>query len=457
MRLGNAARSSVGHDDYALERVPEEARYSWWVMAAQRFGQLSDLSGFLLGAALGFGMAFRDAFLAIALGTLILEAVALLAGLAGQREGLSTSVLARWTGFGQVGSALIGLAIAISLIGWFGIQSALSAESLASLVGVLPVWAWSLVFGLAVTAIVVYGFGSMAWTAYITIPAMMLLVGWSVGSELADHSLGELMTSGHAGPALSLAQGTVLVVGGFIAGAVIAPDMTRFNRSRADVAKQTVVGITLGQFPFALAGVLLAQALETSDIVEIVTSTSGTVGVLIIISATLKINDWNLYSASLGIVNFTQTVFGLRLNRASVTVVVGILGSVLAAVGILDRFTDFLILLGVVFPPVGGILIAEYFLVRAFTGELDTDRETGGVPASCPSVVPATLAVWAAGSLVGHYVDWGVDSLNALATSFLLYLGLGRLGLVKPFGRAVVVPDEAAPRVDFGKTVGSES
>ncbi|WP_437758874.1 hypothetical protein [Sorangium sp. So ce1389] len=38
---------------------------------------------------------------------------------------------------------------------------------------------------------------------------------------------------------MSAAAGATLVAGGFIAGAVITPDMTRYNRSAADVAKQT--------------------------------------------------------------------------------------------------------------------------------------------------------------------------------------------------------------------------
>ena len=103
--------SSLGHDDYALRRVPEDARYHWFSVAIQRFGQLSSLASFLLGATLGFGMEFWDAVLAITLGAVILEIVTIFTGIAGQREGLSTSVLARWTGFGTAGSTLIGLAI----------------------------------------------------------------------------------------------------------------------------------------------------------------------------------------------------------------------------------------------------------------------------------------------------------------------------------------------------------
>src|SRR5690606_25330223 len=165
--------SALGNDDYAISRVPLQARYSWWSVAVQRFGQLSALSQFLLGATLGFGMTFWESFWAITFGAVILEVVAIALGVIGMREGMSTSMLARWCGFGQAGSALIGLAIGISLVGWFGIPSGVSAEGLYQLLPVMPVWAWSLVFGLAVTAIVVKGFHSMAWTAYLTVPAFM--------------------------------------------------------------------------------------------------------------------------------------------------------------------------------------------------------------------------------------------------------------------------------------------
>ena len=443
------AGHSVGVDDYALTRVPQSARYSWWSVAVQRFGQISALSQFLLGSTLGFGMGFWDAFWALTLGAVILEVVAIFVGIIGVREGLQTSMITRWTGFGQGGSSLIGLAIGISLIGWFGIQSAVSAAGLASLAGVLPVWAWSLLFGLAVTLIVLWGFSSMQWVAYLTVPAFVVLVGWSILSELTDHSVGALVQSAPAGPQLTLLQGTTLVAGGFIVGAVITPDMPRFNRSAADVVKQTVVGITIGEYVIGLAGVLLAHAIRSDDIITIVTSSVGWVGTLVIILGTLKINDWNLYSAGLGIVNFVGTVFHRHVNRALVTLGVGIVGSVLAAGGILERFVDFLVLLGVAFPPIAGIMVAEYFVVKRWRGELDATRDAGVVPPTAPTWVPATLVIWVGAALVGRFLTWGLPSINSLVVAFAAYVVAGKLGLVRGVGvsrtlDAVELPEGAA-------------
>ncbi|MCM6774082.1 cytosine permease [Nocardia sp. CDC159] len=422
----------VGHDDYALSRVPRSARYPWLSVATQRFGQISGLSQFLLGATLGFGLPFWQAFLAFTLGAVVLEAVSIAVGIIGQREGLSTSVLSRWTGFGQGGSAVVALVIGFSAMGWFGVQSQLAGKSLAKILGGLPVWGWSMLFGLLVTLIVTYGFRWMAWTAYITVPAFLLLAGVSVVVELSRHDLGQLLTDAAPGPQLSLVQAVTLVAGQFMVGAVITPDMTRFNRTPGDVVKQTIVGITLGEWVIGSVGVLLAHALRSKDVATIVTSSTGWVGVIVIVVAALKVNDWNLYVSSLGLANFVKTVFGYRVHRAWVSIVVGVIGSALGAAGILSRYTDFLNLLAVAFPPIPAIMVAEYFVARRWRSQL-SDAGTG-VPPTSPMWVPATLVIWLAAALFGKFVKFGLPSVNALVAAFVLYLLADRIGLLRGFG-----------------------
>lgn len=425
-------RNELAVDDFALSRVPQSHRYGWFSVAVQRFGQVSALTQFLLGATVGFGMAFWQSLLAFTLGAVILEVLAVFVGIIGMREGLSTSMVTRWTGFGITGSSLIGLAIGVSLIGWFGIQTAVSADGLAILLPFLPSWAWALIFGLAVTAIVLRGFSSMQWIANVTVPLFLILVGWAVISELTQHSLLTLISSPPPGPQLNLVEATTLVAGGFIVGAVITPDMTRFNRSTSDVVKQTVVGVTLGEYVIGMAGVLLAHAAKTSDITNIVVSSVGWVGILIIVFGTFKINDWNLYSSGLGVVNFIDTVFGKRLNRALVTASIGIVGSVLAAGGILDRFTDFLTILGVAFPPIAGVMIAEYFVVKKFRPLLQSANDS--VPMYAPRWVPVTIVIWVLSAAFGYFVHIGMPSINSVILAFVLYVVAGKLGLVQGVG-----------------------
>jgi cytosine permease len=423
-------------DDYSLTRVPASARYPWLSVAIQRFGQVSSLSQFLLGATLGFGMSFWGAFWALTFGAVILEIVSIFVGIIGMREGLSTSLVARWLGFGRSGSALMGLFIGLSAVCWFGIQSAVSAEGLHGVLGGPPTEVWAILFGLMVTGIVVFGFSSMAWTAYLTVPPFLILVAWSTITALSEHRLTDLMQSPPPGPSLSLAAGTTVVAGSFIVGAVITPDMTRFNRSAKDVVKQTLLGMTLGEYVIGMVGVLLAHGMRSDNVITIVTSSVGWVGVLIIVLATLKINDWNLYSSGLATVNFIGVIFRRDASRAVVTVVLGVAGTLLAAAGILGSFVEFLTVLGVAVPPIAGIMVAEYFVVRNWRAELDEGRETGAPPSSAPNWVPATLVIWALAFAVGQFVDWGLGSVNALVVAFVGYVVAGKLGLVRGVGRS---------------------
>jgi cytosine permease len=418
----------IGRDDYALSSVPMEARHHWFVVFLQRFGQLSALSQFLLGATLGFGLDFWPAFWAFTLGAIILEIVSIFTGIAGMRTGLSTSLLTRWTGFGRYGSSVLGLIITISLMGWFGVQNAVFAAGLDSLLPhVLPVWAWQIITGAIVTVIVIWGFLSMTWTAYVTVPAFLLLCFYSIGVEFSKHSIGSLIGSPHPGPALGIGVGATLVAGGFMVGAVITPDMSRFNRSWQDVVKQTVIGFTLGEYTIGMIGVLLAHAVKTQNVIGIVTTTSGAIGVLVLVAATLKINDWNLYSGSLGIANFIDTMFGHRIHRALLTLVVGALGTLLSALGILQQFVGFLILLGVAFPPVGAIIVVDYFLLRTHRRELDEVRRSGRLPSSVPAWNPVGLISWLVASVGGYYLTWGIQSVNSLVIAGVLYFVLSKL------------------------------
>ncbi|OCC05597.1 allantoin permease [Labrys sp. WJW] len=421
------SEGTAGHDDYALGRMPREARHNWITVATQRFGQLSCLSQFMLGATLGYGMTFWDAFLALTLGAVILEIVAIFIGIAGQREGLGLVMLSRWAGFGRHGSSLLSLVITVSLVGWFAVQNAVFATGIQSLLGGLQLWAWALICGLAVTMVVAYGISAMAWLAYVTVPAFLLLAGWSILATLQQHSLAALLASPAPGPKLSLTEGATLVAGGFIIGAVVTPDMSRFNRSPWDVVKQTVISITFGEYLIGLIAVLLAHAVRSADVVAIIVTTTNAIGTIILVTSTMKINDWNLYSASLGGVNFLDAILGRAIDRRLVTLAIGLLGTLLSIWAGMEQFTPFLIILGTAIPPVGGIIVTDYFILRRNRTVLDASAGLNQIPGQAEGWNLPCLLAWVAGLATGLWLDIGIPSLNALIVSGLTYWLLSRL------------------------------
>src|SRR5205814_1882458 len=151
-------------------------------------GMISALSQFIVAAQVGYSMTIWSALWTTFIATVVLEVVFILTGGAGAREGLSLSVLARWVGFGRYGSALIGLAIAISLTGWFGVQNGLFAASLRTAVGeALPLWLCAVLTGLGLTVLVTRGFKMLQLTAYVAVPAFVALAAGDVIYLMAKH------------------------------------------------------------------------------------------------------------------------------------------------------------------------------------------------------------------------------------------------------------------------------
>ncbi|RYM04976.1 cytosine permease [Sporolactobacillus sp. THM7-7] len=409
-------------DDYSLTRVPKEKRTSFWSVFFVRIGALTALSQLILGAALGYGMSFWDAFWATMLGSVILEVVSIFIGIAGAREGLSTSLLTRWTGFGKYGSAIVGAVLAVSCIGWFGIQNTVFAQGIyRSLHGAISLPIIMAITGLAVTVLVIYGFKWLSWTAYITVPAFLIVVGYGIYQVLSHYSIDSLVSGTHPGPALSLGAAATMVAGGFMAGAVITPDYTRFCKNGKHVFWMSVISIFLGELGVNMIGVLMAHAIRSNDVVTILLDTSGWLGAAIVILATVKINDSNLYSSSLGFNSLIESIFKVRINRGVMTLIVGVLGTILSMVGILDKFQGFLILLGVWIPPIGAILVVDYFILKTSRPLLDLTRQKGALPDQIESINYIALLAWVAGFLAGYYIQFGIPSVNALIGSGVVY------------------------------------
>lgn len=120
-KISQTQNEPIQDSDYTLSRVPAEAKQPFWRILVIRIGSICCVSQLVLGASLGYGMSFWGAFWATMLGSVLLQVISWALGTAAAREGLSTSLLSRWTGFGKMGSAIFGGVMAISMVGWFGV------------------------------------------------------------------------------------------------------------------------------------------------------------------------------------------------------------------------------------------------------------------------------------------------------------------------------------------------
>ena len=405
-----------------MDSVPPAARRPMREILWVRLGVLTAMSQFVLGAALGYGMSFWGAFWAIVVGSVLLEIVALLIGIAGAWEGLPTGVLARWCGFGKYGSGLVSLVVAVGSMAWFGVQNSIFADAINRATGGhlgLPLC--SLLTGLLVTLIAIFGFRWLTWTATLTVPAFVAVVGYGVYRVLRAESFTELIEMSPPGPAISLITGATMVAGGYMLGAVVTPDIARFCRSGKDVLWMTLISTFLGELGIGLAAVLLAHAVRTPDVISLIFHVAGWIGVTVVSLATVKINDVNLYGSSLHLTNVIQALFRWRVNRGVVTAVLGAIGTVFSLAGILQHFVDFLLILGVAVPPVAGVLTVDYFLLKRDRAQLAMAHRTFSLPPSCEWINPVGILAWLTGFLASYGIAAGIPSLNSILASGLIY------------------------------------
>lgn len=414
----------IHQDEYALKRVPQNKRLPFLGVALVHAGMLTALDQFMLGAALGHGMPVIDAYIAIFIASVICGLITYGMGLAGMREGMSCSLLARWCGFGRLGSAFVGLAIAISLMGWFGVQTAIFGKSLDFALGNRLGFEVSVaIVGLGLTIMVAIGFKALRFIARIGVPIFLAGICYVSWITLSGYDLTALLQSQPSGETMSISGAITIIIGAYILVALQTPDITRYVSHKRQVLGMTVLTIIAGEFVMNGLAIALARVTNSSDVVSIMSLAAGGIGLTIVIFSTLRVNDLNLYCSSLGLANALESIFGIKLHYVATTLAIGIVGTTLSILGILDKFISFLELMGIVFPPIVGIMLIEYFVIRTYRVTLDKSRSEGLLPG--PEDTPAIgwNAVFACviSTAVGFVIDAGVPAVNSLIAASAFY------------------------------------
>lgn len=81
-------------------------------------------------------------------------------------------------------------------------------------------------------------------------------------------------------------------------------------------------------------------------------------------------------------------------------------------------------------------MFVDYWLLKTDRKNLDESRTKGELPQTSAKLPVMTVIAWIIGILVGQFVTWGVQSLNVLISSGLVYY-LGSL-LVRKVDQRIV-------------------
>lgn len=405
--------------DYPDCPVPAGKRRSRINIAVVTTGMAVAMSTLYTGSALATVLEFWDGVLAIVIGCGILGVLASLTGYIGAKKGVATAMLARYP-FGSKGSHIVGIVLAISMLGWFSYQCGYFGETVHMLLPghfltepkVATFWG-----GLLMMSTAIVGYKGMTYLSMAAAPLLLGMCIYSGIEAIIQMGFDTVVNAVPSTPA-SLGVGITIVVGGWITGAVLQPDVSRFAKSGRD----NVLGVALAMSIFAVAnlgGFIIAKATMAANIMDgLMLLGLGSIALFIVILGQWTSNDNNLYSAALAIINARPGT-----NKHLVTAICGVIFTVLAITGIQNYFVEFLSLLGTFLPPIAAVLIADFYVLRrgeryVFDGR--SERGTAGIK-------PLAFIAVILGGGAAFLLNFGSTAINSVIIAFLAYLLLEKL------------------------------
>jgi cytosine permease len=401
------------YNDNAVNRVPENEYKSTFEIAVVTCGFCICMSGLFTGAAMAAGFTFGQAIAASLLGNVILSAYSGAIGYAGAKEHVATSLLARHA-FGRWGSIIISLVLALTMLGWYSVQVGFFGVTINAMfpgggfitrVPVAAFWGGILML---ITAYI--GFKGLSLLSKIAVPLIVILAIVGIVSAVKTQSGWDSIFSLKPASPMPIGAGIVMVVGSFAAGGAAQPDITRYARTPAAALIGTIIGYMGSNVFIILAGFITSVATGSGDLPAAMLQLGmGIPSLVVLIAAQWTTNDNNLYTSSLGFSNI------FKIKKSRIVLATGILASIVGAAGLSDFFVNWLIILGIGCPPMAGVIVADYFLIRK------QRYDFGKGVKYCGWNILAFVS-WAVACIVGYAVQWGVAAINSMTIGFVLYL-----------------------------------
>lgn len=371
-------------DAFASGPLPEHLTVAGWRVALIIASFTFALPGFLNGAQTGLALGFGQAVAAALIAGLVLCAGACLTAIISVRTRLTTYLLVQRS-FGVKGAALVNLVIAVVHFCWFGVNVSFFGSAMVAAAGDgfgIPGSFGSFVIAgsVFITLSTIFGFRTLDRLAMVAVPlvGVILLAVCYVSLGNGVPPLGPVEK-----PPVPMSFGIALsaLVGGNMLTVATIPDLSRYIRSE----RGALVGMGLS-FPFAspvlmVISALIALATGETDIMKLVVGMGfGVPALLMLLLSVWTINALNLYSASLSMAATFPKV------RQSIFIICGgAVGCVFALLGIIDSFIPFLVVLGLIIPPIAAVYVIDGFLVY---------RQGAVDPVIVPSIRWEAIAVW---------------------------------------------------------------
>ncbi len=411
--------------DWGIEPVPPDRRPLNGLDVGLLWGNLGITFTLpVVGAFLVPALSFKQALLAILVGALIGNVMLAAAGRVGADTGAPAMVTYRGP-LGLRGSYLPTIFNVMQNIGWGAFELYIISVVMAGLLdrytnrGLRLMWV--IVFGIVCMAMAIGGPIAVVrrWIRRYAIWAVLASSAYLTIYMLTQYDLGAFWSAPGKGGFPNFWGGVDLVVSLPVSWVPLVADYTRFARTGKSAFWGTGVGYFLANVWFFVIGVLLALGGPGADpgkpaafIAALLAIPVGWLAMLILAIDETDEAFANIYSASVSV----QNVFP-RLSQRALSIAIGAACTGLALVVNLVSYENFLLLLGALFVPLFGVLVADYFILRG--GRYGEELYGGG-----SSLRVAPLVAWVVGFLSYNWINpgtvsWWVSAMKRLLTDWL--------------------------------------
>jgi nucleobase:cation symporter-1, NCS1 family len=434
-RIRQRYHQPKGVEQFGIEPVPSELKtVRWHDIFAIIFGFALNPGSMLVGGmAVISGLSFWGAVGAITGGVLLATIAYTITATVGVDYGLPGQVSMRMV-YGLRGAKWIPSFLrTIASTYWFAYQTV--AGSLA-VVAILDRWTGtphslvvvSVAFAVLQAIVALIGYDSLKHLSRVALPFKILilsfvlvLLGTHSDPNFAPSQVFHYAGKPEAGWLLFVTWMNV-VAAGSLTMVTDSADFCRYTRSRKDMWWGTLLGkIGGGCFAASLGAYGAAATVgKTANVFEVASQLTTSWFILLLFLIVIALDNWtinvlNLYTGGLSLSNIFE-----RLGRFWTTLVISLLGIVLSAIpDVATGYTTYVGILGNVFSPIAGVLIADYLLVKRMRIDLAALFETKGRYWYWQGLNPVAVIWTALGFLAYMFVipaEWVRVLITLLAT-----------------------------------------
>lgn len=350
-------KKQIFDDDYELSQIPKTKRKTTIAIAFVLGGMALNSTEVVSGGTITLPLGLEMGLWACAIGAFLDALLAFSLSFPAARYGVTFSLQTRYA-FGNLGNKVPSFMLTVILLGWLGFLIALLADGI---VAIFPGLNWHLmvlIAGFGMLIVSMKGVKGLQYFGYLAVPIVIVAGTYGI-YEVAANAPKFV----EADPNASFMMGISQSFAAAVTAGLVYTDVSRFGKTPLQGAIGALIGAFCGLFFCRAVGAITTAATgETEYIYAFLALGLGVPAFLFLIFNLTSSIDTQLYSVGLGFAN----VF--NWSRVKLTAIGGTIGVIIAITGVIDFWTAWLSTLGIIVPPLGGIMLANYYVTSRSVG-----------------------------------------------------------------------------------------